>query len=83
MFTVNCLNPGVMPSVRFPPFNRKHFVSLGEDKSLTGEGEGGGGGGEILYVPSDNVWFVRVVILKYAWYHFWPFKRCNPGVILR
>ena len=43
MFTVNCLNPGVMPSVRFPPFNRKHFVSLGEDKSLTGEGEGGGG----------------------------------------
>ena len=45
MFTVNCLNPGVMPSVTFPPFNRKHFVSLGEDKSLTGgEGEGGGGG---------------------------------------
>ena len=58
MFTVNCLNPGVMPSVRFPPFNRKHFVSLGEDKSLKGEGAGGG----IPYVLSDNVWFVRVSI---------------------
>ena len=46
MFTVNCLNPGVMSSLRFPPFNRKHFVSLGEDKSLKGEGWGGGGGGE-------------------------------------
>ena len=45
MFTVNCLNPGVMSSLRFPPFNRKHFVSLGEDKSLKGEGWGGGGGG--------------------------------------
>ena len=63
MFTVNCLNPGVMPSVRFPPFNRKHFVSLGEDKSLKGEGaKGGGGGGGIPYVLSDNVWFVRVSI---------------------
>ena len=40
MFTVNCLNPGVMSSLRFPPFNRKHFVSLGEDKSLKGEGGG-------------------------------------------
>lgn len=57
MFTVNCLNPGVMSSLRFPPFNRKHFVSLGEDKSLKGEG-----GGEIPYVLSDNVWFVRVSI---------------------
>ena len=67
MFTVNCLNQGVMPSVTFPPFNRKHFVSLGKDKSLTGEGGGGGGGGrrgEIPYVPSDKVWFVRVSILK-------------------
>ena len=48
MFTVNCLNPGVMPSVTFPPFNRKHFVSLGEDKSLAGEGSGGGGGGDTV-----------------------------------
>ena len=56
MFTVNCLNPGVMSSLRFPPFNRKHFVSLGEDKSLKGEGGG------IPYVLSDNVWFVRVSI---------------------
>ena len=78
MFTVNCLNPGVIPSVTFPPFNRKHFVSLGEDKSLAGEGRGG-----ILYVPSDKVWFVRVSILKYACYHFWPFNCCNPSVILR
>ena len=61
MFTVNCLNPGVMSSLRFPPFNRKHFVSSGEDKSLKGEG-GGGGWGEIPYVLSDNVWFVRVSI---------------------
>ena len=59
MFTVNCLNPGVMSSLRFPPFNRKHFVSLGEDKSLKREGGGGGG---IPYVLSDNVWFVRVSI---------------------
>ena len=65
MLTVNCLNPGVMPSVTFPPFNRKHFVSLGEDKSLAGVGCWGGGG-EILYVPSDNVCFLRVSILKYG-----------------
>ena len=45
MLTVNCLNPGVMLSVRFPPFNRKRFVSLGEDKSVT---RGGGGGGDTV-----------------------------------
>ena len=43
MFSVNCLNPGVVLSVTFPPFNRKHFVSLGEDKSLAGVGCRGGG----------------------------------------
>ena len=65
MFTVNCLNPGVMPSVTFPPISsyRKHFVSLGEDKSLAGVGLWWG---EILYVPSDRVWFLRVSILKYG-----------------